>query len=144
MEAKAEAYFERIEELGGVIPAIEKGYFQREIARSAYQYQAEIENKDRIIVGVNDFCEADEKIEIPLLQIPPEVEKNQRNALKELRDERDDTKITESLAALKQGARSDENLMPLLINCAKNYVTLGEMVNVLKEVFGEYVETTDF
>ena len=144
MEAKAEAYFERIEELGGVIPAIEKGYFQREIARSAYQYQAEIENKDRIIVGVNDFCEADEKIEIPLLQIPPEVEKNQRNALKELRDERDDTKITESLAALKQGARSDENLMPLLINCAKNYVTLGEMVSVLKEVFGEYVETTDF
>ena len=144
MEAKAEAYFERIEELGGVIPAIEKGCFQREIARSAYQYQAEIENKDRIIVGVNDFCEADEKIEIPLLQIPPEVEKNQRNALKELRDERDDTKITESLAALKQGARSDENLMPLLINCAKNYVTLGEMVSVLKEVFGEYVETTDF
>ena len=85
MEAKAEAYFEKIEELGGVIPAIEKGYFQKEIARAAYQYQAEIEKKDRIIVGVNDFRDEDEKIGIPLLQISSDVESGQKETLKKLR-----------------------------------------------------------
>jgi methylmalonyl-CoA mutase N-terminal domain/subunit len=144
MEDKAEAYFDKIDELGGVIPAIEKGYFQKEIAMAAYQYQAEIENKDRIIVGVNDFKDEDEKIEIPLLQISSEVEINQREALKKLRAERENNKVTTCLAALKQGAKSDKNLMPLLIECAKNYASLGEMVNVLKEVFGEYVESAEF
>jgi methylmalonyl-CoA mutase N-terminal domain/subunit len=144
MEDKAEAYFDKIDELGGVIPAIEKGYFQKEIAMAAYQYQAEIENKDRIIVGVNDFKDEDEKIEIPLLQISSEVEINQREALKKLRAERENNKVTTCLAALKQGAKSDKNLMPLLIECAKNYASLGEMVNVLKEVFGEYFESAEF
>lgn len=144
MEAKAEAYFEKIEALGGVIPAIEKGYFQKEIAMAAYQYQAEIENKDRIIVGVNDFKDQDEKIEIPLLQISSEVEINQREALNKLRAERDNEKVIKCLTALKQGAKSDTNLMPLLIECAKHYATLGEMVKVLKEVFGEYVEAAEF
>ena len=144
MEEKAEIYFEKIEELGGVIPAIEKGYFQKEIARAAYQYQAEIENKDRIIVGVNDFRDEDEKIEIPLLQISPEVEKNQIEALKQLKVERDDKKVSRKLAELKKGAQRDTNLMPLLIDCAKSYATLGEMVNVLKDVFGEYVEAPEF
>ena len=144
MEYKAEAYFDKIDELGGVISAIDKGYFQKEIAMAAYQYQAEIENKDRIIVGVNDFKDEDEKIEIPLLQISSKVEINQREALKKLRAERENNKVTTCLAALKQGAKSDKNLMPLLIECAKNYASLGEMVNVLKEVFGEYVESVEF
>ena len=144
MESKAEAYFDKIEELGGVIPAIEKGYFQKEIARAAYQYQAEIESKDRIIVGVNDFKEEDEKIEIPLLQISPSVESNQKAAIKKLRSERNNENVKKCLASLKQAAQGDRNLMPLLIDCAKNYATLGEMVNVLKDVFGEYVEAAEF
>ena len=144
MESKAEAYFDKIEELGGVIPAIEKGYFQKEIARAAYQYQAEIESKDRIIVGVNDFKEEDEKIEIPLLQISPGVESNQKAAIKKLRSERNNENVKKCLASLKQAAQGDRNLMPLLIDCAKNYATLGEMVNVLKDVFGEYVEAAEF
>ena len=144
MELKAEAYFDKIEELGGVIPAIEKGYFQKEIARAAYQYQAEIESKDRIIVGVNDFKEEDEKIEIPLLQISPGVESNQKAAIKKLRSERNNENVKKCLASLKQAAQGDRNLMPLLIDCAKNYATLGEMVNVLKDVFGEYVEAAEF
>ncbi len=144
MEDRAEEYFKKIEDLGGVIPGIEKGFFQKEIGRAAYQYQNEIERKARIIVGVNDFKDKDEKIEIPLLQISKEVEVNQKAALKKLKKERDNRKVEQKLSELKNAAKNEINLMPVLVDCAKEYATLGEMINTLKDVFGEYVEPAEF
>ncbi len=144
MEQKAETYFKKIEDLGGVIPAIEKGFFQKEIARAAYQYQNEIENEDRYIVGVNKFKDEDEKIEIPILEVGPDVEKRQRENLKKLRAERDNARVKACLADLKHAAQNDINLMPKLVECARAYATVGEMINTLKEVFGEYVEPAEF
>ena len=144
MEERAEAYFKQIDELGGVIPAIEKGFFQKEIGRAAYQYQTEIEKKERIIVGVNDFKDRDEVIAIPLLQISKDVESNQKKALENLRKERDNQKVEQNLKALKKAAEEGTNLMPVLVDCAKAYATVGEMINTLKDVFGEYVEPAEF
>ncbi len=144
MERQAEEYFEKIEKLGGVVAGIEKGFFQQEIAKAAYQYQQEIDKKERIIVGVNEFVEPDEKIEIPILLIPEQVEKRQHARVKELRESRDHQQVKATLAELKSAAEENRNLMPYLIECAKAYCTLGEMVNTLKEVFGEYEEPSDF
>jgi methylmalonyl-CoA mutase N-terminal domain/subunit len=144
MEQQAEDYFQKIEDLGGVIPAIEMGFFQSEIARAAYQYQREIEEKERIIVGVNDFIEENEKIEIPILEIKKEVEEKQIRRIKELKQSRDNQKVSEKLQKLSEAAAQGKNLMPGLIACAKSYATLGEMINVLKERYGEYVEPAEF
>jgi methylmalonyl-CoA mutase N-terminal domain/subunit len=144
MEKEAEAYFEKIDKLGGVIQAIEKNFFQQEIARAAYVYQKEIDKKERIIVGVNDYVEEDEKIEIPILLIPDEVEQSQAEKLNKLRASRDGNKASASLANLKKAATQNINLMPPLIDCAKNYCTLGEMVQTLQEVFGEWEEPKFF
>jgi methylmalonyl-CoA mutase N-terminal domain/subunit len=144
MEAKAEEYFNKIDELGGVIPAIEKGFIQNEIARAAYQYQREIENNDRIIVGVNDFIEEDEKVEIPILEIKKAVEEKQIKRLKDLRQSRNKQKVEKVLASLKDAAVNNRNLMPEFVACAKEYATLGEMINILKEPFGEYIEPAEF
>jgi methylmalonyl-CoA mutase N-terminal domain/subunit len=144
MEAKAEEYFQKIDELGGVVAAIEKGFFQKEIARAAYQYQREIENNERIIVGINAYKDENEKIEIPILQVSPEVEKKQIERLKKLKKERDNAMVQSCLADLKKAAQGDTNIMPILVECAKAYVTVGEMINTLKEVYGEYVESPEF
>ncbi len=144
MEVQAEEYFTKIEKLGGVIPAIEKNFFQHEIARAAYVYQQEIDKKERIIVGVNEFAEADEKIEIPILLIPEEVEKGQIKKLQQLKKKRNNDQVDEKLKQLKSAAQTSTNLMPLLVECAKAYCTLGEMVDTLKEVFGEYDEPKFF
>ncbi len=144
MEKQAEAYFAKINELGGVIPAIEKGFFQNEMAKAAYQYQREIERKDRIIVGVNDYAEENEKIEIPLLEIKKEVEEQQVRRLAELRKKRDNQAVKKVLDELKHAAAGEQNLMPVFVKAAKAYVTLGEMVNVLKTEFGEYIEQAQF
>ena len=144
MEEQAEEYFNKIEKLGGVIPAIEKNFFQHEIARAAYVYQQEIDKKERIIVGVNEFAEADEKIEIPILLIPEEVEKGQIKKLQQLKKKRNNDQVDEKLKQLKSAAQTSTNLMPLLVECAKAYCTLGEMVDTLKEVFGEYDEPKFF
>ena len=144
MEKGAEEYFNKIDELGGVIPAIEKGFFQNEIGRAAYQFQKEIENKDRIIVGLNNFIAKDEKIEIPLLEIKKEVEDKQVQRLVNLRETRDNDLVAKALSALDDAAATGKNLMPELINCAKSYVTLGEMINILKDNFGEYNEPAEF
>ncbi len=143
MEAAAEEYFDKIEEFGGVISAIESGFFQKEIARAAYQYQREFENNDRIIVGVNEFKEEGEKIEIPLLQISPEVESRQIGNLKKLRAERDNDLVNSCLTDLRKAAEGTTNLMPILIECSKAYATVGEIINTLKDVYGEYEETVD-
>jgi len=144
MEKGAEAYFEKIEALGGVIPAIEAGFFQHEIADAAYRYQLEFDRKEKIIVGVNDYVEENEKIEIPILYIPPEVEIKQRERLAQVQASRDQQKVIETLDALRIAADEGKNLMPPLIECTKAYVTLGEMCNTLAEVFGVYEEPAVF
>ncbi len=144
LEAEANEYFRKIDELGGVIPAIEMGFFQKEIANAAYRYQKEIEEKQRIIVGINEFVEREERIEIPILYIPPEVEIKQREALAKLRQERNNVIVKEKLEALKQAAVDEKNIMPYVLDCARNYVTLGEMVDELKKVYGVYEESVVF
>jgi methylmalonyl-CoA mutase N-terminal domain/subunit len=144
MEKEAEAYFEKIDALGGVIPAIEAGFFQREIAEAAYRYQLELDNKEKIIVGVNEFVEEDEKLEIPILEISPEVEIKQRKRLAELRQSRNNDDVERTLSELKRAAADGENLMPKLIECTKAYATLGEMCKTLTEVFGVHEEIAVF
>ncbi len=140
MEQEAEKYFDEIERQGGVLKCIEEGYFQREIAEAAYRYQKQIEEKERIVVGVNEFVLEDEKVEIPILKIDPEVEKEQVRNLKKVREKRDNDKVKRSLENLKKVAQSTENTMPALIECVRCYTTEGEICDVLREVFGEYVE----
>jgi methylmalonyl-CoA mutase N-terminal domain/subunit len=144
MEDDAEKYFEKIDALGGVIPAIEAGFFQKEIADAAYRYQLELDKKEKIVVGVNEFIEEEEQIDIPILTIPKEVEIKQVERLKELRASRNSDKVKKSLAGLLQAAKDGTNLMPKILECARNYVTLGEMCNELKEVFGVYEEQAVF
>ncbi len=144
MEAEAEQYFERIDALGGVIPAIDAGFFQREIAEAAYRYQRELDRKDKIIVGVNDFVEADERVDIPILQISPEVERRQRQRLADLRQSRDPKRVEETLDRLRQAARDGSNLMPPLLDAVRAYSTLGEQCQAMAEVFGIYEEPAVF
>ncbi len=144
LEAEAESYFEKIESLGGVIPAIEQGFFQREIAEAAYRYQQELDNKEKIIVGVNEFIQEDEQISIPLLEIPKEVELKQRARLAEVKAGRSETEASRAMDALLQSAKDGSNLMPQLIDATRAYVTIGEMCETLKEVFGVYEEPVVF
>ncbi len=144
MEDDAEAYFEKIDALGGVIRAIEVGFFQKEIADAAYMYQQELDSKEKIVVGVNDFIEEEEKIEIPILLISKEVEVQQVKRLKELKASRDNAKAKECLDELLQSANDGTNLMPRILNCARNNVTLEEMCTKLKEPFGVYEEQAVF
>lgn len=144
MEQQAEDYFRQIDSLGGVIPAIEKGFFQKEIADAAFRYQEEIDKKERIIVGVNDYIEKDEKIDIPILKIDPNVEKEQVRNLKKVKESRDNEKVKSCLQKLRNAARTGDNLMPRFIECARAYGSLGEMIQVLREEFGEYREVSIF
>ena len=144
MEKETYEIFDQIDAFGGVIPAIEAGYFQKEIADAAYRYQKEVERKEKIIVGVNDFIEPDEQVEIPILTISPEVEIAQRKRLSEIRQSRNDNAVQECLAEIKDAAINNKNLMPVFLKAAHNYVTLGEMVGELKEVFGTYEEVAVF
>jgi methylmalonyl-CoA mutase, N-terminal domain len=144
MEEEAERYFEKIDMLGGVIPAIEEGFFQREIAEAAYRYQSEIDRKEKIIVGVNEYVEDEGQIEIPILTITPEVEAKQKRRLAKLRHERNANDVERRIFELQQGAADGSNLMPLLIKATRAYVTLGEMCNALAEHFGIYEEPAVF
>ena len=139
MEEETFKYFDRIEKLGGVIPAIEKGFFQREIAEAAYRYQKEIDEKERIIVGVNQY-QLKEPTTIPILKMDEKGEERQINRLKNLRKNRDNTKVEKTLARLRTASMGDENLMPFIIDCVHAYATLGEVCGVFREVFGEYTE----
>ncbi len=144
MEAEAERIFFEIDSLGGVVQAIEHGYFQKEIADSAYRYQKEFERKEKIIVGINDFVEENEKIDIPILQISPDVEARQRKRLAELKQSRNNEAVEKSLEEIGAAARDGQNLMPVFVQAANNYVTLGEMVDELKQHFGIYEESAVF
>jgi methylmalonyl-CoA mutase N-terminal domain/subunit len=140
LEQQALAYFDEIEAEGGVLEAIDKGYFQRRIADAAYRYQMEIERGERIIVGVNRFAHEDESIEIELLKIHPWVELDQVEAVRRVRAERDAAAADEACVELRRCAEGTDNLMPAIIQCARAHVTQGEIVDVMKDVFGEYKE----
>ena len=144
METDAERYFDKIDKFGGVIPAIEDGFFQREIAYAASDYQRKIDSKRRIVVGVNEFIKENEEIEIPLLEIGKESEQAQLAAIKKLRAERDEVQVKAALQAISAACASDINLMPPIIAAAKAYATLGEIVIAMKSIFGEWQETTVF
>ncbi len=144
MEEEANQIFAEIDALGGVIPAIDTGYFQKNISDSAYRYQREVEEKKRVIVGVNEFIEPDEKTEIPILYIPPEVETIQKRRLGELKASRNMEEVEEALKKIQYAAENQYNLMPPLIEASLKYVTLGEMVSTLKKTFGVYEETVVF
>ena len=137
MEDESYKYFDKVEKLGGVIPAIEKGFFQREIAESAYKYQKEIDTNKRKIVGVNDYITKDE-ISIPILKMDEKGEHRQIERLKKLRKERNNQKLEKYFNELRKAAESDENLMPYIMNCIRSYGTLGETCGILREIFGEY------
>jgi methylmalonyl-CoA mutase N-terminal domain/subunit len=136
-------YFTKINKLGGVIKAIEKGFFQREISRSAYTYQKALERKEKYHIGVNIF-EEEEKPDIEILKIPAQVEKSQIKKLKKVKRERNNRRVKEALNLLRKAAASGENLMPRILDCVRVYATLGEMCNTLKEEFGEYHEPIIF
>ena len=140
LEAQALAYFDEIEAEGGVLEAIEKGYFQRRIADAAYRYQQEIEKGQRVIVGLNRFAHEGERADIELLKIDPAVEREQVESLAQLRSERGRAAVEEAGAELERRARGTANLMPAILACARAHMTLGEIVDVLKGVFGEYRE----
>jgi len=143
LEAEAQEYFRKIEAVGGVIPAIEGGFFQREISEAAFRYQQEIDRGRRIIVGVNQYV-ADEPLTIPLLEMDAEGERRQIERLQRVRAERDEAAVQRSLARLRDGARGDENLMYPILEAVSNYATLGDVCGVLREVFGEYQEPVFF
>jgi len=144
MEAEANRIFGEIDSLGGVIDAIEHGYFQKEIADSAYRYQRELEKKEKFIVGINEFVEEESKVDIPILTISPEVEIQQRQRLAELHQSRNQNGVEKSLQEISEAATSGKNLMPVFVKAANNYVTLGEMVEELKQHFGTYEEAVVF
>ena len=143
LEAEAEAYFKRIEALGGVVPAVEMGFFQREIAEAAFRYQQEVDSGQRTIVGVNDYV-ADEPLAIPLLTMDPEGYARQVARLQRVRAERDNSVVEAALRRLRAAARDADNLMYPILEAVNAYATLGEITGVLREVFGEYQEPVFF
>ncbi|MDB9854565.1 methylmalonyl-CoA mutase family protein [Candidatus Marinimicrobia bacterium] len=144
IEERAEEYFSEIEVLGGVINAIEDGYFQREIARSASDYQTKIDSKRRIVVGVNDYINKDQEIDIPLLEINSNIEKKQINNLTNLKKNRDSQNVQNALFNIEEACKSDTNLMLPVIAAAKSDVTLGEIVEAMKNVYGEWEESSSY
>jgi methylmalonyl-CoA mutase N-terminal domain/subunit len=143
LEAQAYEYFDRIRALGGVVPAIKENFFQREIADASFRYQSELEEKQRVIVGVNRYQQADEP-ELELLRIDPALEAKQIARVRSLRERRDSSAAESALARLKDGAAGDANLMPLIIDCAQASVTMGEMCDALREQWGVWRETPVF
>jgi methylmalonyl-CoA mutase N-terminal domain/subunit len=139
IEKQAYDYFRRIEELGGVIPAIEKGFFQSEISDAAYRYQREIDAGERKIVGVNAYAE-DQPLTIPILEMDPGGYQRQVKRLKELRKTRDNGRVGQVLDRLRIACQGTENTMPYLMEAVHAYATLGEIIAVMKEVFGTYEE----
>ncbi|MDQ4081656.1 MAG: methylmalonyl-CoA mutase family protein, partial [Actinomycetota bacterium] len=144
LEAEAYDYFDRIERLGGVVAAIKENFFQREIADASFRYQSEVESGKRVIVGVNRY-EAEEEAPVELLRIDPELERKQVERVLAVRGRRDCSAAEEALARLKEAAaREDANLMYPIIEAARAYVTMGEMCDALREVWGTWRETPVF
>ncbi len=143
LEAEAYDYFGRIEKLGGVVEAIKENFFQREIAEASFRYQSELEARQRVIVGVNRY-ELDDEPEPELLRIDPALEGKQIERVRKLRERRDAAAAEQALARLKEASSTDENLMPLIVEAARAYVTMGEMCDALRETWGIWRETPVF
>ena len=144
MEAGAYEYFDRIERLGGVVPAIKENFFQREIAEASFRYQSEVEAGQRVIVGVNRYETEDEQ-ELDLLRIDPALEQKQIERVQALRARRDSAAVEQALARLKEASlREDVNLMPLIVDASRVYTTMGEMCDALRETWGVWRETPVF
>ncbi len=140
MENEVYEYFSKIEELGGVVEAIEIGFFQREIAEAASEYQRRVDTRRRIVVGVNEFSKADEKIDIPILEIRKEVQDEQINRIELIKANRNNDLVKNKLNDITKACRDNTNLVPLIISAAKSSATMGEIVDSMKEVFGEWQE----
>jgi len=143
IEEAATRYIDKIDELGGAVAAIEKGYMQREIVESAYRYQMEMERNEEIVVGVNEFA-LEEEVPIEILRIDPLIEKTQIERLDKTKRERNNEKVKSILSRLHHVAEREENLMPVFLQAVREYATLGEICDVLREVFGEYKAPTIF
>jgi methylmalonyl-CoA mutase N-terminal domain/subunit len=141
IEAQAHTYFRRIDELGGVLPAIDKGFFQSEIADSAYRYQREVDKNIRRVIGVNAF-EDNKPIAIPLLKIDPQGYQRQASRLEEVRKSRDNGRTGQALDRLRLACQGTENTMPHILAAVRAYATLGEIIGVMRDVFGTYQEPT--
>lgn len=141
IEQQAYDYFRRIEEMGGVLPAIEKGFFQSEISDAAYRYQREIDAGERRIVGVNAYAEKT-PLTIPILEMDPQGYERQVSRLEEVRKARDNGRVGQTLDKLRIACQGTENSMPYIVEAVHAYATLGEIINVMKEVFGTYEEPT--
>ncbi|MFX1580065.1 MAG: methylmalonyl-CoA mutase, partial [Promethearchaeota archaeon] len=137
IETKAMEYIEKIDSMGGAPVAIEKGFIQREISDAAYRFQKSVDETKRVVVGVNKFT-VDEESQFDYLRINPQAEEEQLNALKNIRSKRDEEQVAQKLAALRDVAKSDENLIPPILEAVKVYATLGEICGILRGVFGEY------
>jgi len=140
IENQALDYIEKIDLIGGMVRAIEQGYVQKEIQASSYRYLTDVEKKERIIVGVNEFTAA-EAHKPDLLKIDFSVQEQQLKRLQSLKEKRDNEKVTQTLTELKKTAQGTKNTMPTILNAVRAYATLGEISDVLREVFGEYKET---
>jgi methylmalonyl-CoA mutase N-terminal domain/subunit len=143
IEEESVKYIEKIDDMGGAVQAIEKGYMQREIVESAYQHQREVENKQKTIVGLNQF-KTEEETPIRILRVNPEVEKNQIEKLQFLKRKRNQKKVAVTLDQLRKAAEANVNLMPCIVRAVKEYATLGEICNVLREIYGEHKASTVF
>jgi methylmalonyl-CoA mutase N-terminal domain/subunit len=144
LEAEAEEIFREVEKIGGVVPGIETGWFQKGIADSAFRQQTEVESRQRKVVGVNDFTEGSDAVEIDTLRISPEIEEKQRARLARLREERDEAHAAATLTDLEAAARTDKNLVDPILECARAYCTLYEIREAMERVFGSYKEPVFF
>jgi methylmalonyl-CoA mutase, N-terminal domain len=143
MERAAYEYFSRIDELGGMVEAIKQNFPQREIADASFRYQQEVDSKQRVVVGVNDYVVDDDE-EVPILRIDPELERKQKGRVEATRARRDSAEVERTLGDLRAAAATDANLMPLFLDCARARVSEGEMVAALQQVFGSYTESPVF
>ncbi|HRQ32772.1 MAG TPA: methylmalonyl-CoA mutase family protein, partial [Anaerolineales bacterium] len=138
IEKGAQEYISKIDDMGGALQSIEKGFMQSEIQNAAYAAQQAIERGEQVVVGVNQFA-VDEEVTLERLRVDPAIELGQRERLKKLRETRDQRLADELLGKLKSAANGTDNLMPLFIECVENDITLGEICNALRVVWGEYV-----
>ena len=144
IELDAQKYFDEINKNGGVIECIESGYLQKEISDASSDYQKKIDSKDRIVVGMTEFIKENEEIEIPILEIRKEVEDEQNQRLNKVRTYRNQDLVKESLQKIQECCKTDVNVMPAIIEAVESYATLGEIVDCMKEVFGEWKEKVFF
>jgi methylmalonyl-CoA mutase N-terminal domain/subunit len=140
LENEAEEYFRRIDELGGVVPALERGFFQQEIGRASYRFQRALDDKRYVQVGVNEFQEPDGPRSVDILKITQQTEDDQVQRVRALRERRDSAAVERALASVRDAAKAGDNMMPAFLAAVRAYATLGEVVGVCKEVYGEYLE----